>query len=357
MRLRDRGVARALVSEIDRVAGRIGRHVRIMEVCGTHTVAIRKSGVHSFLPGNLTLISGPGCPVCVTPTGYIDNALHLVESGAARIATFGDMLKVPGSAGHSLSRYLGSGRVRVVYSPAELAGIARETPGPLVFLGVGFETTAPAVASALLAAHSDGATNLLVYAAFKAVVPALQALLASPENRIDAFLLPGHVSVIIGADAYGFLEEPGGATGVVAGFEPIDILYGILLIVRQLAAGERRLENAYRRAVRPAGNLRALELMERLLEASDDPWRGLGVIPRGGRALKAEYGTMDAARVFALPPIKDNEPPGCLCGQVIQGKRLPAECGLFGKQCTPDHPVGPCMVSSEGTCSAHLKYG
>ena len=306
---------------------------------------------------SITLISGPGCPVCVTPTGYIDNALDLVESGRARIATFGDMVKVPGSAGHSLSRHLGSGRVRILYSPSELAAVAGEAATPLVFLGVGFETTMPAVLSGIVRAQGEGVRNLLVYAAFKAVVPALEALLASPTHRIDAFLLPGHVSAVIGVDAYRFLEQPGGVAAVVAGFEPADILYAILLALRQIAGGEHRVENAYPRAVRAQGNPKARALMDSFLEERDDPWRGLGVIPRGGRGLRDEHAEIDAARVFALPQVKDKEPPGCLCGQVIQGKRLPAECTLFAKQCTPDHPVGPCMVSSEGTCAAHLKYG
>jgi hydrogenase expression/formation protein HypD len=349
--LHDRDLASRLVEGINTGAAALDREIRIMEVCGTHTVSLRKEGVHSLLPESVRLISGPGCPVCVTPTGYIDNALLLAEDRGAVIATFGDMLKVPGSAGYSLSRYLGSSRVRMVYSPSELPGLAAETQGPVVFLGIGFETTIPAVASVFLRSHQD---NLYLYPAFKTVVPALRALLSSPDNRIDGFLLPGHVSVIIGADAYGLLE--GVVPGAIAGFEPIDMLHGILAIVQQLVQGQSTVQNTYPRAVKANGNPKALSVMEKLLTPSDDLWRGLGVIPGGGLGLRGPYQGMDAARVFSLPPIKDYDPPGCLCGRVIQGKSTPADCTLFGTRCTPDHPVGPCMVSSEGTCSAHFRF-
>ncbi|MBN1835510.1 MAG: hydrogenase formation protein HypD [Spirochaetales bacterium] len=355
-RLRDRTVAQSLTRGIEAAAASIGREVRIMEVCGTHTVALRRSGVHSLLPRNVTMVSGPGCPVCVTPTGYIDNALALVESGQATVVSFGDMLKVPGSRGYSLSRHLESGRVRMLYSPTELTAIAEGSSGPVVFLGIGFETTIPAVASVFLKLGSEPQARLFLYAAFKTVMPALRALMAAPDLGIDAFLLPGHVSAIIGTRAYGELEAPGGAPGVVAGFEPVDMLYAILLILRQVASGSCRVQNAYPRAVRPEGNPRAWGLIERLLEPSDELWRGLGRIPGGGLRLRAQYAERDGERVFALPPIQDHESPGCLCGQVIRGKCLPADCALFGTSCTPDRPVGPCMVSSEGTCAAHLRY-
>jgi hydrogenase expression/formation protein HypD len=293
----------------------------------------------------------------VTPTGYIDNALALVAGGAARIATFGDLLKVPGSDGVSLARHVGSGRVRIVYSPSQLEALAAESPLPLVFLGVGFETTTPTVMAALRAARAAGVGNLLVYAAFKTVVPALKAVLSLPDNRIDGFLLPGHVSSIIGVEAYRFLEQPGGVPGVVAGFEPVDILYGILMILRQVEAGVHGVANAYPRAVRSGGNSVARAIVAEFLEPRDDPWRGLGAIPGGGLGFREEHAGLDAHRVFSLPSVRDKDPPDCLCGSVIQGKRRPAECALFGRACTPDHPVGPCMVSSEGTCAAHLRYG
>ena len=247
----ERQLAGRLVAEIEKSAARIGRPVRIMEVCGTHTVELRKQGIHSLLPPSVTLISGPGCPVCVTPTGYVDNALALAESGAAMIASFGDMLKVPGSTGRTLSSAAGQGRVKLVYSPSDLLEIAAGTQGPLVFLAVGFETTIPTIVSALAEARDRGIGNLSLYTSFKTVPPALRFLLANPEHGIDGFLLPGHVSVIIGSDAYGFLEKDGGRPGVVTGFDALDMLLGILLVLRQIAGGLNRVENAYPRAVKP----------------------------------------------------------------------------------------------------------
>jgi hydrogenase expression/formation protein HypD len=355
--LQDRRLAAPLLEDIRRTAAELSKTVRIMEVCGTHTVAIRRSGVHSLLPDNIVLVSGPGCPVCVTPTSYIDNALNLLETGAAAIVSFGDMLKVPGSDGRNLAGYLGSGRVRMVYSPAELIPIARESTGAVVFLAIGFETTIPTVAAAFLQARRAGIENLFLYTAFKTVPPALHALLASPDMNLDGFLLPGHVSVIIGEQPYLFLEEPGGVPGVITGFEPLDLLQGILSVLKQVARGEQRVENAYTRAVRPEGNPKAREIMEQLLEPVDALWRGFGRIPASGLALGHDHRDADARLHFSLPPLYNAEPPGCLCAQVLQGRVLPTECTLFGKRCTPESPVGPCMVSSEGTCAASFRYG
>ncbi len=351
--LRDAGLAGRLAREIARALEAVGRPVRIMEVCGTHTVALRRTGVRSLLPPGITLVSGPGCPVCVTPTGFIDAALQLVEQRGARVATFGDMLKVPGSDGRSLSRYLGSERVRVVYGPGQLPAVAAEQEAPLVFLGVGFETTVPAVAAVFLRDGLPGNLSMLV--AFKRVVPALEALLDSPGFAVDAFLLPGHVSAIIGTDAYRLLEERG-VLGVVAGFEPADMLHAILLILRQLASRRAEVENAYRRAVRSGGNPRALALMDRLLEPRDELWRGLGTIPGSGLGLRPAWRSRDAAVTFGLPAFANHDPPECRCGDVIQGAIEPEDCPLFGGGCTPERPRGPCMVSSEGACAAHLLY-
>jgi hydrogenase expression/formation protein HypD len=284
--LRDRRLAAPLLRRIESTTQAIGREVAIMEVCGTHTVALRRSGVHTLLPDSVRLLSGPGCPVCVTPTGYIDNALRLLEDPAVTLASFGDMLKVPGSDGASLASRLGSGRVRLLYSPAELPELARRSPGPLVFLAVGFETTAPTVAAATLAAVRAQVHNLFLYTAFKTVPPALRALLASRNGAraavaggpgpggtaagLDAFLLPGHVSVIIGEEPYGFLEEQGGLPGVITGFEPLDLLSGILACLEQIARGERRVENGYTRAVRREGNPKA---------RATPPWMRPGVSP------------------------------------------------------------------------------
>jgi hydrogenase expression/formation protein HypD len=353
----ERQLAGELVSEITKCTGRIGRSLSLMEVCGTHTVELRRKGIHSLLPKEISLVSGPGCPVCVTPAGYVDNSLLLAESGKAVIATFGDMLKVPGAGGRALSTLSGRGLVKVVYSPTELTEFARRSSLPVVFLAVGFETTIPTVVSALLQAREAGVKNLLLYTAFKVVTPALRFLLSSPDHGIDGFILPGHVSVIIGEKAYSFLTGPEGRPGVITGFESLDMLMGILLLVRQIEKGERRVENAYPRAVKPEGNPRALALMEKNLEPRNDVWRGLGVIPGGALGLRPELATMDAEKIFELPPARDAEAPGCICSLVIAGKAQPIQCALFGRRCTPDDPVGPCMVSSEGTCAAYFRYG
>lgn len=349
--------AEPLLEEIRKLSGALGREVRLMEVCGTHTVSIRRAGLRSLLPANLRLISGPGCPVCVTPAGYIDGALSLLDQPGLLLATFGDMVKVPGTSGRSLVGRLGSGRLRILYSPAELPELARRTEGPVVFLGVGFETTTPTVAAAFLQAAQAGIRNLFLYPAFKTVPPALRALPASPDCAVDAFLLPGHVSAVLGLEPYRFLEGPGGIPGAVTGFEPLDLLAGILSVLRQLAAGGRQLVNAYPRAVRPDGNPRARQVMAELLEPADALWRGLGEIPASGMVLRAKYRSMDAERRFGLPPLWNAEPPGCGCARVLQGILEPEHCPLFGRACTPEAPVGPCMVSTEGSCAAAYRYG
>jgi hydrogenase expression/formation protein HypD len=350
-------LARSLVSEIKSVALRIDRSVRIMEVCGTHTVELRKQGIHSLLPSNVTLVSGPGCPVCVTPPGYIDNAMRLISRGIAQVATFGDLMKVPGNSGRTLSSVAGTGRVRLVYSPSELVKLAGESGIPTVFLAIGFETTIPTVLSALLEARENGVNNLFLYTAFKTVPPALRFILLNPEHGIDGFLLPGHVSVIIGADAYGFLERAGGRPGVITGFEGLDMLVGILELLRQFERGACKVINAYPRAVKAGGNPRALELMSRTLQPRDDAWRGLGPIPGGALGLQSWLEGWDAEKEFAIPPLEDQEQPDCLCSRVVMGTATPTQCAFFGNRCTPDNPVGSCMVSSEGTCAAYFRYG
>jgi hydrogenase expression/formation protein HypD len=352
-----RALAATLAAEINAAASRIGRDVRIMEVCGTHTVELRRQGVHSLLPRSVRLVSGPGCPVCVTPTGYIDNAISLAESGRAIVASFGDMLKVPGSTGRSLSSLTGRGLARLVYSPSELPALARAASLPLVFLAVGFETTIPTVVSALAEATEDRIDNLSFYTGFKTVPAALRFLLAGVDHGLDGFLLPGHVSVIIGAEAYGFLERPGGRPGVIAGFEALDMLLGILMVLRQILRGQSLVQNAYPRAVKPGGNPLARALIERFLEPCDEQWRGLGRIPGASLRLRPECAARDAATVFSLPEAEDIHAPGCICARVVAGAATPVECALFGAPCTPDDPIGPCMVSSEGTCAAYFRYG
>lgn len=350
-------LARSISAEIDNTVTVINRPVKIMEVCGTHTVELRKQGVLSLLPPGVTLVSGPGCPVCVTPTGYIDNAIALVKSGQALVASFGDMLRVPGIKGETLISHAGTGGVKLVYSPQELIPLARAHKEPVVFLGIGFETTIPIVLSAFKEALGEGIRNLFLYSAFKVIPPALKALVEAPGRRVDGFLLPGHVSVIIGAGAYRFLEEAGGLPGVVTGFDGLDMLLGILMLLRQIARGLNRVENAYPRAVTEGGNARALALMEEMCDPRDAAWRGLGVIAGSGLGLREEYSGIDAEKRFGIPEPREHDHPRCLCRRVITGSAVPEECPLFAKQCTPEDPVGPCMVSSEGTCAAHLRFG
>ncbi|TFG64953.1 MAG: hydrogenase formation protein HypD [Spirochaetales bacterium] len=336
----------------------IDREIVIMEVCGTHTVALRKHGIHSLLPRNIRLVSGPGCPVCVTPASFIGNSLELLENDkSVHIATFGDMAKVPDDKGRTLSGYTGTGRVRIVYSPADLIALCAETDGEVVFLGIGFETTIPAVASTLLRAKKTGLANLSVYACFKQVPPALLALLSNPACDLDALLLPGHVSAILGLAPYQFIVENWHMPAVVAGFEGLDLLSAIFMIVRQLASGRGTVENAYGRAVRNEGNVKALAIMREVFSPVTSLWRGLGTIPLSGLGLNNDFARFDAERRFELPPLTDTEQDGCMCAEVIQGKTQPRDCPFYGSRCTPDRPVGPCMVSSEGACAAWFFYG
>ncbi len=355
--LRSKRQAEPIVKDIQRCARQINKEIRIMEVCGTHTVCLRKAGIHSLLPENVSMVSGPGCPVCVTPTGYIDNAIAIAVEHRALVATFGDMLKVPGSKKTTLSHYSASDDLRIVYSPNEISQIQQTTGRPVVFLGIGFETTVPAIAAVFLRAAQAECRNLYLYTAFKTVPAALEALLAMPGNAIDGFLLPGHVSVVIGPHAYNGLQRPSGVPGVIAGFEPLDMLWGISRLLALIRDGKRCVVNAYPRAVRPEGNPRARAFVEALLEPCDELWRGLGIVPASGLRLRHKYRHFDAAAVLGLPPAENHEPSGCLCAQVLIGGANPVDCPLFGKRCTPGEPIGPCMVSSEGSCGAHYRYG
>ena len=344
--------------ELDELCARAGREVRVMEVCGTHTVAIFRSGLRSMLPGNLRLISGPGCPVCVTAQRHIDTAIDLAARPGVIVATYGDMMGVPGRQG-SLERQRARGAVvRVVYSVRQAVKLARANPGrEVVFIGVGFETTAPAAAAAIRQARDEGIDNFSVLSAHKLVVPAMMALLADGEAVLDGFLCPGHVSVIIGADAYRPVVERHGVGCVIAGFEPGQILAGLVRLVGQITMGQARLENVYTAAVKPEGNPRALSLIDEVFSIGEAPWRAMGSIPRSGLDIRPEYERHDALRRFGMVLGQDHDPPDCRCAQVIQGKVLPRECPLFGRTCTPRSPVGPCMVSSEGSCAAWFKYG
>ncbi len=330
--------------------------IRIMEVCGTHTMAIGRYGIRSVLPGHVELISGPGCPVCVTDAGYIDAAIALARRGC-RVVTFGDLLPVPGSAGTLAQCRAEGARVHVGYSPLEALDLARQHPvDEVVFLGIGFETTVGPVLSLVDAARRSAARNLAVLTAFKLVLPALQALMEDPDLKLHAFLCPAHVSAVIGAAAYAPIVARYRVPCVIAGFEPLDILLGLDGILQQLESGDLRVDNQYGRVVRPAGNPVILRLMADYLEPVDAVWRGLGRLPASGLALRPEFAAFDAARKFGVAVAGGRPPPGCRCGDVLKGRIAPPGCALFGQACTPAHPVGPCMVSSEGSCAAHYRY-
>jgi len=351
---RDPRLARKLVAEIDELAE--GRQATFMEVCGTHTVAIARSGLKSMLPASVRLVSGPGCPVCVTPQGEIERSISAARLPGVILATFGDMIRVPGSAG-SLEAARSEGRdVRVLFSPRDALNLAEENPGrQVVFVGVGFETTIPGFCAALREARERGIGNLSVLNSFRLVPPALRVVLEHGPG-VDGFILPGHVSAILGTAPYGFLAEAG-RSAVVAGFEPVDVLLAIRMLLRQEAEDRRTVEVAYRRAVRPEGNPAARRLIEETLETADAGWRGLGVLPASGLRFRKGFADFDAGRRFDLETPEAPEPAGCRCAEVLLGKLGPRDCGLFGGRCTPEDPVGPCMVSSEGSCAAEYRYG
>lgn len=353
---RDPAAAPALV---DRILSRgDGPPVRIMEVCGTHTMAIARHGIRPLIAPRVALISGPGCPVCVTPGRYIDAAVSLARERDALVATFGDMLKVPGGSG-SLEAERGRGAdIRVVYSPLDAVAIASAEPSrEVVFLGVGFETTAPAIAGAIRSAASLGLRNFSVLSSVRTIPAAMDALAADPAVRIQGFLCPAHVSAIIGASAYAPLAARRRIPCVVAGFEPLDILYGIDLLLAQIADGRAEVENEYSRVAPRDGNARALALMAEVFEPCDIGWRGIGVIPGTGLRIRGRYAAFDAQRKFGVEVREAGAPTPCRCGDVLKGAIAPPECPLFGSACAPEHPVGPCMVSSEGSCAAFYRYG
>ena len=331
--------------------------LKIMEVCGTHTMAISRHGIRQALPPWLKLISGPGCPVCVTANRDIGAFIEMALLPGVIAATFGDMLKVPGTRTGLAEARSGGADVRVVYSTLDALQIARDNPGRrVVFFGVGFETTAPTVAAALIEAQRSGLDNFLVHSVHKLVPPALAALCATPELAMDAFLCPGHVSAIIGPDAYSPVAAGYGLPCVIAGFEPVDILLSLNMIVDQLEAGNASVEVQYSRGVRPEGNPAAMELLYSVFEPCDAEWRGLGRIPMSGLMLREEFLPHDAQKMLEVDTGYSREPRGCICGQILTGRKRPPECGLFAGECHPDHPVGPCMVSSEGTCAAYFHY-
>ncbi len=346
------------IETIESLCSQYAKQINIMEVCGTHTVSLMRSGIKSMLPEKLNLISGPGCPVCVTSQGYIDTACELSLGENVIICTYGDMVRVPGDVG-SLEDCRGKGAsVKIVYSARDALNIANQNPDKdIVFLAVGFETTTPPTALAIKEAHNRQIENFYVLTAHKLVTPAMELLLKSPDVKIDGFMCPGHVSIIIGADAYKPIVENYSKPCVVTGFEPEQMLSGILEIIRQIVENDIKVGNTYGVAVKPGGNKIAQSVIDEVFEISDQTWRAMGTIPASGLELKGEYKKYDARQKFGVEIGQDRKIPGCRCGEVIQGKLNPAQCALFGKKCTPYSPVGPCMVSSEGTCAAWFKYG
>ena len=332
---------------------------RLMEVCGTHTMAIAKSGIKSMLPEKVKLLSGPGCPVCVTPPQVIDAVLELAMDPEITIATYGDMVRVPGSRpGDSLQRRRALGaKLLVVYSPVDAVEYAKENPDrEVVFLGVGFETTAPGTAAAVLTAKEEKVKNFSVLSMLKTVEPALRALMKTEDFKVQGFLCPGHVGTVIGEKGFAFLPEEYQMPAVIAGFEPEDILLSVYLLLRQIAEGRPRVENQYKRAVSPKGNVLAQNMIGRCLEPRADLWRGLGRIENSGLGFRAEFSDFDAEKKFSIRYGEETGPSACRCGDVICGRISPSRCPMFGKRCTPEDPVGPCMVSSEGACAAAYKY-
>ena len=332
---------------------------RLMEVCGTHTMAIAKSGLRQVLPPHIRLLSGPGCPVCVTPSGVMDEILCLSEIPGLILTTYGDLMRVPGSDPEdSLQRRKALGAdVRWVYSPMDSLDIAEENPSrQVVFLGVGFETTAPGTALSVLEAKRRGLRNFSMLCLLKRTEPALRALIERPDFRVNGFLCPGHVATILGADAFRFLPEEYGLPAVVSGFETGDLLSAIYRLLCQIRDGRPAMENEYIRAVSPQGNTAAQRLMADVLEPTADIWRGLGNIPESGLGLRTEFQDYDAAKRFGFRPQNRENTTGCRCGAIICGQLRPQDCPLFGRRCQPDHPVGPCMVSGEGACAAAYHY-
>lgn len=351
---RDPALARRLVEEIHHT---VTRPWTVMEICGGHTHAIMRYGLDQLLPQELELVHGPGCPVCVTPVEMIDKAMAIAARPEVIFTSFGDMLRVPGSRQDLQMARSNGADVRMVYSPLEAVALARQHPErEVVFFAVGFETTAPANAMAVLQAKREGLRNFSELVSQVLVPPAMRALLASPENRVQGYLAAGHVCTVMGFAEYETIAEEFRVPIVPVGFEPLDILEGLLLVVRQLEAGEHRVENQYRRSVTRNGNLAAQQAMAEVFRVAHRTWRGIGLLPQSGLVLRDEYAAFDAERKFAVQQIRAEESAQCISGLILQGRKKPDQCPAFGRECTPSHPLGATMVSSEGACAAYFKY-
>jgi hydrogenase expression/formation protein HypD len=355
---RDPELGRVLAGQILSTV-RPGRHYKVMEVCGGHTHSIYKYGVDDLLPENVELVHGPGCPVCVIPMGRVDDAISMASEPGVIFTCFGDMMRVPGSKGTLQEAKARGADVRMVYSPLDALRIAKTNPDrEVVFFAIGFETTAPSTALTLKRARAEGVPNFSCFCNHVTIVPPLRALLDSPDLRLDGFIGPGHVSTVVGARPLEFIPADYGKPVVVSGFEPVDILQSVLMILRQLEEGRCEVENQYKRVVPYEGNLRALEVMSEVFELRPHfEWRGLGFISQSGLKLSAAYAELDAEQRFGVPGVRVADPKACQCGEVLKGVIKPWECKVFGTACTPERPIGTCMVSSEGACAAYYNYG
>jgi len=348
-------LAEGLISQIRRKSK---TPARFMEFCGGHTVTIFRYGIRQVLPSTIEMVSGPGCPICVTANADLDKAIALAQVPDVIIATFGDMLKIPGSYS-SLQKIKADGAdVRMVYSTMDALNLAEDNPAKsVIFLGIGFETTAPTIAASILQAEEKRINNYYVLSLHKLCPPVIRGILDSGEVKLDGLVCPGHVSTIIGSHPWEFIARDYGIPCVISGFEPLDILQCVDMLVTQVENGESQVEIAYRRGVRPEGNQQALKLMEQVFEPCPAQWRGMGEVADSGLKLREAYRRYDAELAFDIDPGQPCEPVGCICGDILRGVKTPADCQLFGKACTPQYPVGPCMVSSEGSCSAYYLYG
>ena len=355
--MNDKNIAALYVEEINKIAAKLGT-IRLMEVCGTHTVAIFRAGIRQLLPKNIELVSGPGCPVCVTADEYIDKAIAYSKMKDVIIATFGDMLKVPGSTS-SLTEAQGEGaEIRIIYSPLDSIEIAKQNPTrKVIFLAVGFETTAPTAAATVLAAKTQNVNNLFMLSAQKLVPPALRMLLSDSEVKVDGFILPGHVAVIVGSSAFNFLATDYNISGVVTGFEPLEILRSILRLLTMIDKGNAEVDNEYKSVVSASGNIAAQKILSQVYEPVDAEWRGIGSIKKSGLKMRKEFSDYDIEQVEPVRVESVAKKTACRCGEVLRGVINPTKCSLFGKVCVPTHAIGPCMVSVEGVCAAWYKYG
>jgi len=355
---RDPAKAQALAAQIAALC-EPGRQYKFMEVCGGHTHAIYKHGLEDYLPESVTLVHGPGCPVCVIPMGRVDDAIAIAEQPDVIMTTFGDMMRVPGGRGSFFDSKAQGADIRMVYSPLDSLKIARQNPDKrVVFMAIGFETTAPSTAMTVLRAAAEGIDNFSIFCNHVTIIPAVKAILDSPDLRLDGFIGPGHVSTVIGCRPYEFIAARHGKPLVCAGFEPLDILQSVFMLLRQLADGRAVVENQYSRVVPWDGNAKALQVIAEVMELRPYfEWRGLGFISQSALRVREAYADFDAERIFDLPGVRVADPKACQCGEVLKGVIKPWECKVFGTACTPETPIGTCMVSSEGACAAYYNFG